>query len=108
MHVPSTGTANVPREATRAVAPIPPGHQDAFLSLGRALGVVPPASRTVVWLPWQVVERSHGFHVTRIRAFGEGREFLKNSVRKVTMFRSRERAEAAAATANAKVKGGAA
>lgn len=97
---------NVPREAPRAAPPIAPGHQDALLYLARALGAAPPPGGRVVWLPWQAVERTHGFHVTRIRAFGEGREFLRNAVGKVTKFRSRERAEEAAEKANAKVKGG--
>lgn len=55
---------------------------------------------TVAWLPWTVQARAHGFHVSRESAGGTKTEFLRNAVGKVTIFRSRERADEACSKAN--------
>lgn len=59
----------------------------------------PPAM--VGWLPWTVHPRAHGFHVSRESAGGTQREFLRNSVGQVTIFRSSQRAAEACERANA-------
>lgn len=55
---------------------------------------------TVGWLPWEVHPRAHGFHVSRESAGGTQREFLRNSVGQVTIFRSSQRATEACQRAN--------
>ncbi len=55
---------------------------------------------TVGWLPWTVHPRAHGYHVSRESAGGTQREFLRNSVGQVTIFRSSQRAAEACARAN--------
>lgn len=73
---------------------------------GAPLGLrLPPASLpAVAWSPWQVVDREHGFHVSRESGSGASVDFLRNEVREVKIFRKRELALAACA----KAKGGAA
>lgn len=61
----------------------------------------PATATTIGWLPWTVVERSHGtFVVSRESGGGTQRQFVKNSVGKPTIFRKRETADAACAKAN--------
>lgn len=53
------------------------------------------------WKPWEVVPRARGFHVSRESSDGQQHEFLLNSVRKVTIFRSPQLAAQACDKANA-------
>ena len=59
-----------------------------------------PASIPDAWKPWQVVPRALGFHVSRETESGAAREFLRNEVRGVKVFRKRELADAARNAAN--------
>ncbi len=59
-----------------------------------------PSSISVTWKPWAVVPRARGFHVSRETESGDSREFLRNEVRAVKVFRKRELADAACAAAN--------
>jgi hypothetical protein len=62
---------------------------------------LPPAGvPTVSWLPWQVVERTNGFAVSRESVSGTAREWVRNEVRKAKVFRKRELAQAACDKAN--------
>lgn len=69
---------------------------------GAALGLrlpgaaIPPIS----WNAWQVVERAHGFHVSRESGSGIVTEFLRNEVGGLKVFRKRPLADAACAKAN--------
>lgn len=67
-----------------------------------ALGLRLPASTlpAVSWLPWSVVPRAHGFHVSREAAGGASTEFLRNEVRQVKVFRSELAAVKACQKAN--------
>jgi hypothetical protein len=67
-------------------------------SLGLRLpaGAVPRES----WLPWTVVERTNGFHVSREAANGARTEALTNAVGRTKIFRKREAAAAACGEAN--------
>jgi hypothetical protein len=49
---------------------------------------IPRPVESVAWADWQVVTRSHGFHVSREAIDGTRREFLLNDVREVKIFRS--------------------
>jgi hypothetical protein len=75
--------------STRAAAPAPLGLR------------LPPASLPAVcWLPWTVVRRAKGFHVSREAASGAAAEFLRNEVRSVRIFRSEASALKACEQAN--------
>lgn len=68
----------------------------------RAFGLRLPAAQvpSVVWTPWQVVTRAHGFHVSRESISGAHTEFARNEVRAVKVFRSQEKAQATADSLN--------
>lgn len=86
----------------RALAPIPPGHEQAFAALGMALGVAIDTTTTAGtgWEPWQAVTRAKGWHVARQRIDGSATEILLNSVRGVKLFRLEANATEAAAKLN--------
>jgi hypothetical protein len=69
---------------------------------GAALGLrLPPACvPTISWSAWTVVDRTHGFHVSRESAGGTAREFLRNEVGDVKVFRKHHLAATACAAAN--------
>lgn len=97
-----TRAATPLRTPARTLQPIPPGHAQAFASLGAALGVQlgKTATPQVGWLPWAVQPRTNGFHIARESAGGTQREFHMNAVRRVKVFRSQERAAEACAQLN--------
>jgi len=98
-----SAATTVPREARRAsrpLQPIPAGYRVAFENLKQAL-CLDARAPTVAFLAWAVVARTNGFHVAREAADVTSREFLRNAVGKVTVFRAKERAQAAADKANA-------
>jgi hypothetical protein len=74
----------------------------ASASPARSLGLRLPAWTipTISWAPWQVVDRAHGFHVSRESIGGTAREFLRNEVGDVKVFRKAHLATAACAAAN--------
>jgi|GEM_PF-6592366 len=72
----------------------------------RGLRLAPADVPTVSWLPWQVVERTHGWHVSRESVSGARTEALRNEVRGVKVFRKRELAQAACDKANAATAAG--
>jgi hypothetical protein len=77
-------------------------HPSAPAQRPTPLGLRLPASAipAVSWLPWAVVPRGHGFHVSREAASGDKVEFLRNEVRAVKVFRSELAATKACEQAN--------
>jgi hypothetical protein len=90
MHLPRAGQGvfmNTAATQSRARAPL-------------GLRLPPSAIPAVSWLPWTVVPRAHGFHVSREAAAGGKVEFLRNEVRAVKVFRSEAAAVKACRQAN--------
>jgi hypothetical protein len=81
------------------LAPVSP----AVATAGRlpaGLRLRPGTAPAVVWQAWQVTARAKGFHVSRESITGAQREFLRNEVSQVRVFRKLEKAQAACAQAN--------
>jgi hypothetical protein len=80
-----------------------PTHSPSQRSASPALGlrIARPAQPAIAWLPWQVVDRERGFHVSREAASGQHiAQALTNEVGKTKIFRKRELAQAACDSAN--------
>lgn len=94
---------------TQANNPHRPAHESRHPLTGRPLGLRLPRTTipAVVWCAWQVVERANGFHVSRESISGARTEALENAVGRTKVFRRRELALAACASANQQ-RGGAA
>ncbi len=79
--------------------PLATHHHTLPASLG--LRLAHTSKPAIAWLPWRVVARTHGFHVSRESASGARTQALLNTVGRTKVFRKRDHATAACAKANA-------
>lgn len=85
-----------PAAFIRAGTPGGAAEAPAYLGLRLPPNAIPPIS----WAAWEVVERAHGFHVSRESIGGTRTEFLRNEVGDIKIFRKRSLADVACAGAN--------